>query len=72
MRLRSAGLAFDLRLMIATRLGFTAFSQWQMMGFSLQMYMHPVFWSGLLQGFGQGLGAGDGHGLRDHGAGDAQ
>src|SRR5438045_8780843 len=33
----------------------TAFSMWQMTGFSLQMGMGPVVWTGLLQGFGLGF-----------------
>ena len=44
----------DNRLIILVGFLLTAFSMWQMSGFSLQMGMTPVIVSGLLQGFGLG------------------
>jgi DHA2 family multidrug resistance protein len=45
----------DARLIILFGLSLTALSLWQMTGFSLQMDMGPVIWTGLLQGFGLGF-----------------
>jgi MFS transporter, DHA2 family, multidrug resistance protein len=45
----------DARLIIGLGLGLTAFSLWQMTGFDLLMNSWPVFWSGVLQGFGAGI-----------------
>jgi MFS transporter, DHA2 family, multidrug resistance protein len=45
----------DVRLIIGTGLTLTALSMWQMTGFSLQMGMSPIVWSGLIQGFGTGI-----------------
>jgi DHA2 family multidrug resistance protein len=45
----------DVRLIIFTGLSLTALSLWQMTGFSLQMDMMPIIWTGLLQGFGLGF-----------------
>jgi len=45
----------DIRLIILTGMGLTAAAMWQMTGFSLQMGMGPVIWTGLLQGFGLGF-----------------
>ncbi len=45
----------DSRLIIFVGLGLTAFSQWQMTQFSLDMDMTPVIVSGLFQGVGLGL-----------------
>jgi DHA2 family multidrug resistance protein len=44
----------DNRLIILFGFSLTAVSMWQMSGFSLQMSMGPVIFSGLLQGFGLG------------------
>ncbi|MBV9829748.1 MAG: DHA2 family efflux MFS transporter permease subunit [Alphaproteobacteria bacterium] len=44
----------DVRLLIITGLILTAFSLWQMTGFSLGMDERPVLLSGVLQGFGLG------------------
>jgi DHA2 family multidrug resistance protein len=46
---------FDPRLLIACGLALTAFSLWQMTGFSLQMNTWPIIISGIIQGFGVGL-----------------
>src|SRR6202012_132563 len=46
---------FDARPIIAVGLGLTAFSLWQMTGFSLQMDYWPIVISGVLQGRGVGL-----------------
>jgi DHA2 family multidrug resistance protein len=45
----------DARLIILFGLVLTAVSLWQMTGFSLEMDMWPVIWTGLLQGFGLGF-----------------
>ena len=45
----------DMRLIVGTGLCLTAVSMWLMMGFSLQMNMRPIFWSGLFQGLGMGI-----------------
>jgi DHA2 family multidrug resistance protein len=45
----------DARLIIFVGLSLTALSLWQMTGFSLQMDMAPIIWTGLLQGFGLGF-----------------
>ena len=45
----------DMRLLILVGLALTAISLWQMTGFSLQMGMNPILWSGVLQGFGLGF-----------------
>jgi DHA2 family multidrug resistance protein len=45
----------DTRLIILTGMLATAVAMWQMTGFSLQMGMGPVIWTGLLQGFGLGF-----------------
>ncbi|HLI12902.1 MAG TPA: DHA2 family efflux MFS transporter permease subunit [Alphaproteobacteria bacterium] len=45
----------DIRLIIGFGFGLTAFSLWQMTGFSLQMDMMPVIVSGITQGFGLGF-----------------
>jgi MFS transporter, DHA2 family, multidrug resistance protein len=44
----------DNRLIILMGFLMTAFSQWQMSGFSLQMGMGPVILTGVIQGFGLG------------------
>ncbi len=45
----------DTRLLIFVGLVLTAVSMWQMTGFSLQMGMGPVIWTGMMQGFGLGF-----------------
>jgi DHA2 family multidrug resistance protein len=45
----------DARMIMATGLGLTAFSLWQMTGFSLLMDERLIITSGLIQGFGIGL-----------------
>jgi DHA2 family multidrug resistance protein len=45
----------DTRLVILTGLALTAISLWQMTGFSLNMGMGPILFSGILQGFGLGF-----------------
>jgi DHA2 family multidrug resistance protein len=45
----------DTRLIILTGMGLTVIAMWEMTGFSLQMGMGPVIWTGLLQGFGLGF-----------------
>jgi MFS transporter, DHA2 family, multidrug resistance protein len=45
----------DTRLLILAGLVLTAVSMWQMTGFSLQMGMGPVIWTGMMQGFGLGF-----------------
>jgi DHA2 family multidrug resistance protein len=45
----------DTRLIVGTGLCLTAVSMWLMMGFSLQMDMRPVLWSGVFQGIGMGI-----------------
>ena len=45
----------DARMIMATGLGLTAFSLWQMTGFSLLMDEHLIITSGFIQGFGIGL-----------------
>src|SRR6516165_9799234 len=45
----------DTRLVILTGLALTAVSLWQMTGFSLNMGMGPILFSGILQGFGLGF-----------------
>jgi DHA2 family multidrug resistance protein len=45
----------DARLLILTGLGLTAFSLWQMTGFSIQMDSRPIIVSGVVQGLGLGL-----------------
>jgi DHA2 family multidrug resistance protein len=45
----------DTRLIVLAGLALTAFSMWQMTGFSLQMGMEPVIWTGVLQGLGLGF-----------------
>ena len=45
----------DTRLIILSGMGLTALAMWQMTGFSLQMGMGPVIWTGVLQGFGLGF-----------------
>jgi len=45
----------DMRLIVGTGLYLTAISMWLMMGFSLQMNMRPIIWSGLFQGLGMGI-----------------
>ncbi len=45
----------DTRLLILLGLVLTAVSMWQMTGFSLQMGMGPVIWTGMMQGFGLGF-----------------
>jgi DHA2 family multidrug resistance protein len=44
----------DIRLIILGGLLLTVVSLWQMTGFSLQMDMAPVFWTGLFNGLGLG------------------
>jgi DHA2 family multidrug resistance protein len=46
---------FDARLLILTGLSLTAFSLWQMSGFSITMDRTPIIVSGLVQGFGLGF-----------------
>jgi MFS transporter, DHA2 family, multidrug resistance protein len=46
---------FDPRLVMASGLGLTAWSLWQMTGFSLGMGSWPVIFSGVIQGAGVGL-----------------
>ena len=46
---------FDARAVIAVGFFATGIAFWEMSGFSLQMHQNPVFWTGLLQGFGLGL-----------------
>ena len=46
---------FDPRHLMAVGLLLTAASLWMMSGFSPQMGMGPILWSGLLQGFGLGF-----------------
>ncbi len=46
---------FDPRQLMAVGLMLTAWSLWLMSGFSPQMGMGPVVWSGLIQGFGLGF-----------------
>ncbi|QXQ06873.1 DHA2 family efflux MFS transporter permease subunit [Sphingosinicellaceae bacterium] len=46
---------FDPRHLMAVGLLLTALSLWMMSGFSPQMGMGPILWSGLLQGFGLGF-----------------
>jgi len=45
----------DTRLIVGTGLCLTAVSLWMMLGFSLQMNMQPLIWSGLFQGVGMGI-----------------
>jgi len=45
----------DARLLILTGLSLTAFSLWQMTGFSIQMDSRPLVVSGVVQGLGLGL-----------------
>src|SRR5437762_2287938 len=45
----------DTRLIILTGMSLTVVAMWEMTGFSLQMGMGPVIWTGLLQGFGLGF-----------------
>jgi DHA2 family multidrug resistance protein len=45
----------DARLLILTGLSLTAFSLWQMSGFSITMDRTPIIVSGLVQGFGLGF-----------------
>ncbi len=45
----------DSRLMIGTGFLITALSLWQMTRFNLLMSGTPVFWSGVVQGFGTGM-----------------
>ena len=45
----------DTRLLILAGLAITAFSQWQMTGFSLLMGTGPILVSGIVQGFGLGF-----------------
>ncbi len=45
----------DIRLILLTGLGLTAFSLWQMTHFDLAMGMAPVVVSGVVQGFGLGF-----------------
>jgi DHA2 family multidrug resistance protein len=45
----------DVRLIILTGMLLTTAAMWQMTGFSLQMGMAPIVWSGLLQGIGLGF-----------------
>jgi MFS transporter, DHA2 family, multidrug resistance protein len=45
----------DLRVIIAIGFALTAFSLWQMTGFSLDMGSSLVVWSGLIQGIGTGF-----------------
>jgi DHA2 family multidrug resistance protein len=46
---------FDIRLIILFGLTVTAFSQWQMTGYSLAMGSGLVIWAGVIQGFGLGF-----------------
>ncbi|MDB5988135.1 MAG: EmrB/QacA family drug resistance transporter [Nevskia sp.] len=45
----------DARLIIGLGFGLTAISLWMMTRFDIQMNGVPVFWSGLVQGFGTGV-----------------
>ena len=45
----------DMRLVILAGFVVTAFSLWQMMGYSLQMDVWPVITAGIVQGFGLGF-----------------
>ena len=45
----------DVRLIIATGFALTAFSLWQMVGFSPLMDRWPIIWSGVTQGIGTGI-----------------
>ncbi|HEY4369609.1 MAG TPA: DHA2 family efflux MFS transporter permease subunit [Steroidobacteraceae bacterium] len=45
----------DTRLIIAVGFVLTAVSLWQMTGFNMQMDEGPIFWSGIIQGFGTGI-----------------
>ena len=45
----------DARIMVVFGLGLTAYSQWMMAGFSLEMGSMPVIWSGVVQGIGLGF-----------------
>jgi len=45
----------DMRLLILGGMGLTAFSLWQMTGFSLQMGTWPFITTGVLQGIGMGF-----------------
>jgi DHA2 family multidrug resistance protein len=45
----------DARLIVLVGLTATAVALWQMTGFSLQMGMGPIIWTGVLQGFGLGF-----------------
>ena len=45
----------DLRLLLAVGFGFTAFSLWQMQGYSLVITQGDVIWPGVWQGLGIGL-----------------
>jgi DHA2 family multidrug resistance protein len=45
----------DARLLILTGLALTAYSLWQMTGFSIQMDSRPIIVSGVVQGLGLGL-----------------
>jgi len=45
----------DTRLIIMSGMLLTTVAMWQMTGFTLNMGMGPVIWSGLLQGFGLGF-----------------
>jgi DHA2 family multidrug resistance protein len=45
----------DARLIVLVGLTATATALWQMTGFSLQMGMGPIIWTGVLQGFGLGF-----------------
>jgi MFS transporter, DHA2 family, multidrug resistance protein len=46
---------FDVRLLALGGLVVTAVAMWQMTGFSLQMGMGPLIWTGVLQGLGLGF-----------------
>jgi DHA2 family multidrug resistance protein len=45
----------DIRLIIGFGMALTAYSLWQMSGFSLQMGYGPLIWSGICQGTGLGF-----------------
>jgi MFS transporter, DHA2 family, multidrug resistance protein len=45
----------DLRLLLATGFSITAFSLWQMSGFTLGIQQSQIVWPGLVQGIGLGL-----------------
>ncbi len=45
----------DARIMVVFGLGITAYSQWMMAGFNLEMGPMPVVWSGVVQGIGLGF-----------------